>query len=382
MLRLHEASADAPAGMEGLQNRWYNSVVHSLNLTSAAFQLLQPTFVVPQTNPGLWRYGQEIPPRSLTANTYGISLERFFDIYASIVGQLSFPESCFKKDIGDDTYKEWTAYLATLSPQPSAQQLPSLFLIWAMTNAPTVANVGQQDLAVMALIGSAQAALEPYVGPNGQPANFGESYAQLVQSLAHGVAKSFRFDSRTANGDVSGSWTGGVDTVGNGLWSGAPPGNRQSLIFSQSHVQASVNVSGLVTWPLTPGPWYDSSTFATAYANPSTPPWPDPAHPAWDEVFGADGSLPRVMASLAAAKGVDITITSDAVFSPLDQAIIGTFAPLGLWPFYLPSGMAQTTVSFGASSGMTIRTVSAPGVPVVLGGNVQSIGAFLGVGAG
>ncbi|WP_143271888.1 hypothetical protein [Azospirillum brasilense] len=382
MLRQHEASADAPAGMEGLQNRWYNSVVQSLNLTSAAFQLLQPSFVVPLTNLGLWRYGQEIPQRSLTANAYDMSLERFFDIYASVIGQLSFPESSFREDIGDDTYEAWTAYLATLHPQPSAQQLPSLFLVWAMTNAPTVANVGQQDLAEMVLIGSAQAALEPYVGPNGQPADFGGSYAQLVQSLAHGIAKSFRFDSKTASGDVSGSWTGGVDTIDNGLWNGAVPGNRQSLLFSQSHVQASVTVSGLITWPLTPGPWYNSSMIATAYANPCTPPWPDPAQPAWDAVFGADGSLPRVMASLAAAKGIDITVTSDAVYSPLDQAIIETFAPLGLWPFYLPSGMAQTTVSFGESSGMTIRTVSTPGVPVVLGGNVQPIRAFLGAGAG
>lgn len=380
MLRQHEAAVDTPAGMEGLQNRWYNSVVQSLNLTSATFQLLQPSFVVPLTDLGLWRYGQEIPPRSLTANAYDMSLEYVFDIYASVISQLSFPESCFKEDIGDDVYEEWTAYLATLSPQPPAQQLPSLFLVWAMLNAPTVANVGEQDLAEMVLIGSAQAALAPYVGPNGQPADFGGSYAQLVQSLAHGIAKSFRFDSKTASGDVSGTWTGGVDTIGNGLWSGAAPGNRQSLLFSQSHVQASVKVSGLITWPLTPGAWYNSSTFATAYADPRTPPWPDPAQSAWDEVFGADGSLPRVMASLGVAKGVDITVTSDADYSPLDQGIIETFAPLGLWPFYLPSGMAQTSVSFGPSSGMTIRTVSTPGVPVVLGGNVQPIRAFLGAG--
>ncbi|TWA67258.1 hypothetical protein FBZ82_107234 [Azospirillum brasilense] len=382
MLRQHEAAADTPGGMEGLQNRWYNAVVRSLNLTSAAFQLLQPSFVVPRTDLGLWRYGQEIPQRSLTANAFDMSLDRFFDIYAAVVGQLNFPESCFKADIGDDTYEAWTAYLATLHPQPSAQQLPSLFLVWAMINAPTVANVGQQDLAEIALIGSAQAALEPYAGADGQPAEFGGSYAQLIQSLAHGITTSFSFDSRTASGDVSGSWTGGVDTVSDGLWSGAVPGNRQSLLFSRSHVQASVGVSGLVTWPLTPGPWYDSSIFATAYADPATPPWPDPAQPAWDAVFGADGSLPRVMASLAVAKGIDATVTSDAVYSPLDQAIIETFAPLGLWPFYLPSGMAQTTVSFGPSSGMTIRTVSAPGTPVVLGGNVQAIGPFLGVGAG
>jgi len=88
-----------------------------------------------------------------------------------------------------------------------------------------------------------------------------------------------------------------------------------------------------------------------------------------------------VAASLAVVDGVDATITSGAAFNAADQQAIRARAPLGLWPFYAPSGGAVANeVSFDASGRMTARTTIRRGSPVVLGANVLGISRYLGGG--
>ena len=373
-------SATSPPPMVALQNRWYNALVGALPLDPSMFQLVQPSGPMPVTDQALWASLDVIPPASLTFNRSILGAAQFFTEYAPMVGQIQFPQTALEQEIGEQNYQAWSAYLATLSPPPSDNQLPLLFQNWAARNAPSVASGGVAFLSRLVLLDAAQQALAPYQGPNAKPADFTGSYADLIQTLKASSGRNVSFDSTRASGDVRNTWTGGVDIGVDGLWAGSGSNSRLSRKFAASNVTVSAQFQAYTQWTAVPGPWFSSSLLNVAYSSQATPPWAANANPSWNDLFGPDGSILRFIASLAVVDGSNVTVTSNALFGTTDQQTILDGAPLGFWPFYAPTlgGSVSNLVSFGSSRDMEIEIVTQPGNPLVIGANVLGIAQFLG----
>jgi len=373
-------SATSPPPMVALQNRWYNALVGALLLDPSMFQLIQPSGPMPATDQALWASLDAIPPASLTFNRSILGAAQFFTEYAPMVSQIQFPQTALEQEIGEQNYKAWSAYLATQSPPPPDSQLPALFQNWAARNAPSVASAGVAFLSRLVLLDAAQQALAPYQGPNAKPADFTGSFADLLQTLKVSSGRNVSFDSSRASGDVSNTWTGGVDFGVDGLWTGSGSSLRLSRKFAASNITVSAQFQAYAQWTAVPGAWYSSSLLNLAYSSQATPPWVANANPSWNDLFGPDGSMLRALASIVVMDGSNTTITSDAVFGTADQQTILDGAPLGFWPFYAPTlgGAVSNSVSFAGTGGVEIEIVTQPGNPLVIGANVLGIAQFLG----
>ncbi|SEI56762.1 hypothetical protein SAMN05216327_102501 [Dyadobacter sp. SG02] len=370
---------DTPTeAMTAITDGWYNQLAASLNLSNLHFQLLQPP-AVPTSDQGLWDCFNVIPPVTLKYNRWIYQQPTFFSQYAAVVNGLSFPESAFVKDIGAETYVAWQAYLKTITPPPPTNTLPTVWLQWALVNAPEVANIGRSDLSTQLLIQSAQAVLEPYEGPNAKPADFSPSLSDLKNTLKASSGTSFSFNSAHDDPDVSDSWVPGDDPNYFGMWTGSSAAFHVSRKFASSNVTVSVEFDHFATVAVTPGPWYNSSSLHQAWASPSTPPWIDSAD--WQTYFGTTGSFTHAVGSLLAADGITLTLTSDASFTAAEQLIIKGLVAMGDWPVYCPISSSVLSNSITIAPGSTtIRFKSAPGNPVVLGFNVFDIRSYAGAG--
>lgn len=367
--------------MTSLQNRWYNGLVADLSLSPETFQLSQPSPPIQASDVGLWAYQNVIPPASLTFNHSACDGDSFFDEYVAAALQMQFPQSVFEEDIGAENYAAWLAYLKQISPPPTPDQLPSVFQAWASVYAPSVVAVGVADLTQMALIDDAARALAPYLAPDPVPVDFAVSYAELLQALNRADGARVSFDSAATSGDVTGTWARGADSGAAGLWAGCCPASRISREFAAGRVTVEAQCRAYLVLTSTPGAWYDSALLHMAYSSPSTPPWPQNPNPSWNQLFGPDGSMRLLLASLLVVDGVEATVTSEVSYSEADRQSIRRNASKGLWPFYAPDGTPVTnSVTFDAS-GMRAQLSIRPQHPLVIGANILSTGRCLGHGA-
>jgi hypothetical protein len=369
----------APDPMTDLQNRWYNGLVGGLLADSSVAQLIQPAPLLEQADPNLWFYQNLIPPASLTFNTSTVHSARFFDEYAAVIQALQSPQAQFEQDIGASVYQQWTTYLNQIQPPPTEDQLPDLFFDWALIHAPAVANIGRADLNLALTFSTARDALNDYVGPNAKPVDFVGGFQDVVNTLQHVGSTQFTFDSSRASDDVSQTWTHGANMSFDGLWTGSSSNSQLSLKFARSKVTVDALLRYTV-WISTPGPWYSSFMLNLAYNNTSSPPWPQSGSPTWDEIFGAHGSMPRLIGALFVADSLDVTVRSDGVYSDLDQQAIIENASHGLWPFFVSDkgSLANNVVRFDNAGAMHADVTSAGGMPIVIGANVLDIARYLG----
>ncbi|MDC8756952.1 hypothetical protein [Janthinobacterium fluminis] len=361
-----------------LQERWYHSLAASLLQSPAMFQLAQPGRPL-ASDEQLWSSPNIVPPRALTFNSVLRRTERFFDEYAAVAGQITFPASQFSSDIGQAHYVAWSAYVDSLSPTPPLANLPALFRMWAMRNGATaVAAQGIADLTQMALIAAAKQALEPYQGNHPRPVDYAGSLADLQRMLASSPPAQLSFDSAASPPPIP-AWARDNDDYLFGLWSGSDPRSRINQRFALAQVRVDVDLGAYAPWVATAGPWYDSALLHNAYANDAAPPWTSGGSPGWGDMFGPFGALRRAIASLLVADGADIVVLCNGMFNRQDQARIRDNAARGLWPFYLPSGPSTSnTVSFDGHGHLTLTTRLQPGQPFVIGANVLDMPSFLG----
>jgi hypothetical protein len=130
----------------------------------------------------------------------------------------------------------------------------------------------------------------------------------------------------------------------------------------------------------TPGDWYSSSALGLAYNSPNAAPW-NPANPInWQKTFGPQGNMQRFASNLLVADQMDVTVTSDASYSTLEQTEIRQNSSAGLWPFYSSGGSSgsSTSVSFKSTGEMEVKITSQPNAPIVLGCTVLSAAVYLG----
>lgn len=366
--------------MTKLQNRWYNSLTTHLHLDRSLFQIRQSLDPIIRSNKELYMAQNVIPPSSLTFNSSIYQGELFFDEYAAIIEQFQYPEPKFREDIGEEVYQKWLTYLKSLTPPPSDNKLPALFRQWSLIHAPSVMNVGVADLSQMVLIKQALGSLQAYQGPNAKMIDFSGNYTQMIEVLNSSTGAGFVFESNSIDDNVENTWTRGEHNGVAGLWISSCSNSRLSRQFALSNISVDVKFKSYAVFTSVPGRWYNSALLNTAYVNQNTPPWPVNPNPTWEDVFGENGSMLRLITSLVVADGMNTTISSDTNFSEADQQTIRRNTSKGLWPFYTPSrnGIASNVVTFDNDKGMEIKIVTQPGNPVLIGENVLGMAQYLG----
>jgi hypothetical protein len=363
-----------------LQNRWYNSLATHLNLDRSLFQISYPLAPIIHSTRELWAIQNVVPPLSLTFNSSAYPTRVFSDEYAAVVSQLQFPLSKFRENIGEDTYQRWMTYLDKITPPPPDHQLPILFRRWSLLSAPSAMSVGVSDLSQMVLISRALDSFRPYRGPNAKMIDFREDRDQIVSTLNNSTGAVFIFDSSVTDDNVKDTWTKGNNNGLLGLWNGNDSKSSLSRQFALGHNRVSVTFKSYAVCISVPGSWYNSSLLNTAYVNQTNPPWPVNPNPNWDDIFGQDGTMRRLIISLVMADEMRATVTSDCSFCKTDQEMIQRNASYGLWPFYIPSNNETVTnmVTFDNGKEMKIDTVVQAGNPIVIGNNILSIAQYLG----
>ncbi|UQI45840.1 hypothetical protein M1P56_16480 [Streptomyces sp. HU2014] len=366
--------------MTELQNRWYNAVSKDLPASPSTAQLIQPAPLLEPSDVALWARENTVPPASLTFNRQVGESPFFFDEYAAVIQSLSAPESTLVTAIGAGVHREWLKYLKTLPVQPDEDRLPEVFHAWAMTYHPEVANEGASALRDIVRLRALQRLLRSYQGPPPKPAEYLGGSRELLSMLGNSRSATISFDSATTSGDVSGTWTGGVNKDFSGLWAGAGRLDAITAGFARSVVTVEAELGAYVVWPVNPDPrWYDSSQLHEAYTKRTSPPWASPPQVHWDMAFGErSGRLQRAIASLLIVERLTSVVTSDAVFPSDDQRVIKDKAAAGLWPFYVPTGDGATNKADFDKGRPRLETTAPAGRPLVIGAHVLPIARYLG----
>ena len=371
-----------------LQNGFYNALSQGLGFPpGSAFQISQPS---PPLVPGahqdqaVWNYFNLIPPFSLTNDYVQSGGNQFFSNYSGLLSTLQGAPNTFEQDVGPACNAAWNAYAMTLPLTVTLNMLPAIFQRWAALNGyMSVANKGASDLAAMILdpVTAAQLALLPYAGTSPtNPPNWDAGYNDLVQILGAAPSRAFSFNSSTANSNVSNTWCNGSQSAFFGLWSNSSSSSSQSQTFASSGVTVSASFQHVTPFTAVPGPWYSSAVMGEAFSNQSGPPWvKGPIN--WNNTFDSStGNLARFASNIIVASGMYIEVVSQASFSQADQSSIQSASSAGMWPFYSQNSNSgtNTSASFNNNGNMTVIITSQPGVPIVLGVNVEPVEAYLG----
>lgn len=363
--------------MQTLQNRWYNSLTEQLGLNRATFQIGIPWSPIAPSDIALWEYQNVIPPYSLTFDRT-MGADSFFTQYSAVAAQMSFPADELQHEIGAQHHSDWLAFLSRQIPRPPENQLPALFSQWAMVYAPEIAQIGSSILSRKILIMASEQAILPYLGSGAHPPDFLGSYQQLLHVLASASNCSMFFNSDQTGIAVSDTWAKGHTAGPRGLWTGSSADSQLGGKFGHSRVTVSVKFK-LALVAVNPGSWYNSALVQLAYSNRKSPPWPLNPNPTWADLFGPEGSMLRMFASLIAVDGMQATVTSNAGYSTTEQEIIRNNAGKGLWPLYASdSAVVCNEVSFQHQGTMSVTTTSEPQNPVFIGANILSTPQYLG----
>ncbi|MFT6924357.1 MAG: hypothetical protein ACJA1C_003379 [Crocinitomicaceae bacterium] len=360
--------------MNKLQNQFYNAVIAALGVNNQYFQFYSSGTNL-QTDADLWGFQNQIPPYSLTWNPLTYSASPFFSQYTDLINELSFPESKFKSDIGSDNYDNWIVYLNSLKPSPAPNTIPNLFQKWALINCPSKLSIGVSDLNAMIYVTGGQQQLKPYEGQPPIPVDFTNNMTDLKAALNKSPQVKFAMDSSSASGDVSGTWTGGVDLNYFGLWTDSSTYSLLNRKFSDSDVAVSFTLEKVTSVPFGPGKWYDSGLLHMTYAGNTEPlPWPTDPDPSWDDLFGNEGTMNYINLATTVADGISFELRSNAIFTEDEQNRIEENLGNGIWPLY--DSTMNYTLSFD-ELGMLIKGTKAPGNPTLIGSHVSSIQNYL-----
>jgi hypothetical protein len=374
-----------------VQNKFYNALCEGLGLSRQTFQIIQPSPpLIPGDNRFLWNYFNNIPPASLTQNYIASGGNQLFSNYSGLMSALRPAEPIdLAADIGEQTLSDFQTYVrTTFTPAPTANQYPDIFFNWALTNAPNVANIGAGDFATLVLdpIGAAQTALMPYQptrGPRPAPGlapDWALGYDQLVEQLRAAPAMSFTMSSATSSSTVTDTWSGGSNSGFFGLFGSGDSENKQTSDFAASNFSVQASFGHVLGFQTNAGLWYTSSAMGAAYSDHDSPPWRPDGVIQWDNTFGTNGNLQRVMTSLVVVDTMHLVVTAATSYNEDDKATINHQSSGGMWPIYnANNGNGMSTKHHVDDAGaITITSDSAPGVPIVIGGNVLPIGQFLG----
>ncbi|MFJ1705519.1 hypothetical protein [Kitasatospora sp. NPDC088346] len=367
-----------------VQNQLYNAMCDGLQQSPDRFQILQPA---PPLSKGegdtpLWTLFNNIPPLSLNQNYVASGGNQLFSDFSALMGALKPASSIdVKKDIGEDNFIAFTAYLGGLKPTPPVAKYSEIFFSWAMQYAPDVAQIGAADYAAIVLdpILSAQFSLLTYKAGKLQP-DWARGYKDMVRELADAPTRTFKVDSSTTSSNVSHTWASGQHSGLFGLWEGSSTDDQVSQQFASSSFRVEASFEHLLLFQTNAGAWYESAALGLAYHNQGDPPWRTGSAITWENTFGIQGNMQRFAINLLVADTMNIVVKANTTYSELQQQTIIENKKNGLWPFYTSSSTSgmESKVEFDDTGAIMITTTSAPTVPVVIGVNVLPISSFVG----
>lgn len=380
--RCHMAGDPSESVTSTLQAKWYNILISQLGLPSKSFQLLQPSTPLGNTSDQLWSYFNNLPPAAID-NYFSVSGgNRFFDDYQGVLSQLkSQSDDAFRRAIGDN-YDAWMKYIVGVSPMPSPKQLPETFRSWAFIHAPDVAQAGATALAngLNDPIFIANMAAQNTSGFINNTPNWSKTIADLRGLIPQAEGRSIDFDSSTTSSDISNTWAKGSVEGFYDFFTGSAGGSYSAL--SAKVAGSKVTIKGgfqhVLTFGADPGSWYNSSALGAAYHTKDNTVWKH-GTPSWDSTFGSKGNMLWFTSSLVVVDGIDMTIHSEAELSTEEQTEISANLSVGIWPFFSlgASGGYTHGVSYSSTGAATIHITNPAGNPVVLGGNVVPVAAYL-----
>lgn len=163
-----------------------------------------------------------------------------------------------------------------------------------------------------------------------------------------------------------------------GLWARSEAVAGVAGRFAVGEVHAAVEFRHLLNFAPTPDDWYVSTAMSYAYRNPDHTPW-NPASPiTWESTFGPDGTLHNIVTSLVCVSDISVNYTSSSSFTAAQQDQIMEHVASGMWPYYLPSESARTSVTFNGAGAISVSIVSNANVPILIGATVAPARKYFG----
>jgi len=365
--------------MNTLEAQWYNSMVDGLHLDPSTYLMLQPNTPIGNTSDKVWAYFNSVPPLSLNFNLNSQQFNQFYPTYEAVVNQLKAQTTLrLQRDLAD-CYPTWMAYVKTLNPLPTPDQLPNTFRSWAMFNCPDHAAQGYTDF--QAILHDPVSLAQQYVmnqaGFMNNTPNFSQTIDDLNQAIQIAPAGGFTLDTATASSDVTNTWAKASVSGFYDFFSGSASTDYSSLSAkaASSRVTVDVKFAHVMTFTAAPGLWYNSAALGMAYGTQDNTLW-NPGTPSWATTFGPKGDLQRLLTSLVIVDGITCTITSEASYSTQEQQQINADMSVGIWPFFslgASGGYSHSAATFDGGK-MTVTGSSVGGNPMILGGNVTQVG--------
>lgn len=388
--------SEAKEAMKQLQAKWYNSVCAGLSLDRDTFQLIQGSKPIGSTSGSVEQMFDAIPPKQ-TSRTYNPSrINSFYQQYSDVISVLkkqNIGGDQLRRVLGDD-YQAWKEYAQNHPSQMQSVGPVQFFHNWAVINIPGKAqqatNVFKKTIGkgVKGPISKAQNKLSNYSLDGGEPdyTHGGSSTSTidaLTGALKHGKPASISFDSSKASSKTSDTWAeGGVGGFYD-FFVGEGGGDWEKLNQKASSNQVTVDAEFKHTCSFSANPskeWFDSGALSIAYHNNNQTVWKAESNPDWEDAFGDDGSLKRLVTSVIAYDGIDVKVTSHASYSSEEKEHVDGETDVGVFPFFdleAASGHSKH-VSRESDGAMTVQYSLPIGNPNFLGVNVNPIESVVG----
>lgn len=392
------AAAPTPAeqAVQTFTSQWYNAVVAGLSLDPSTFQLVQGNQLLGSTSATMWAIYDVVPPLS-ASNLYNPSQAVLFSQqYGSIVMNLIPQGSArFVSDLGD-YYAAWVAYLKTVTVMPTGG-LFALFQTWAQLNIPDPGVVAKatSDLGLI-LNGTVPTAQQMWIATGGFSGAmaYNGTINDIQNDLTQARPGNVTMNSATESSDLTHTWADGEVGGVFDFFEAAGEASYDAVVSSLSAAGITIqaNFQHVLTAPLAPlsspsqdpilskyTPWYNSAALTLAYGTRDNTLWQPSSAPTWADEFGPNGALLRTTSALVIVDGIDISITSSAMFNASDQQKIQAAAEAGFWPFFEAeaSGGWTNQASFDSSGKLTLTSSMPAGNPTVLGAIVTPITAVM-----
>lgn len=290
-------SATLPNSTAGL----YNTLCDALKLSNTQFQLIQGVLPVQKNASGVYNFVDGIPPESV-ATLYTSNPLNGLNGNMQIVIDDAVPS--FLSKLAENNY---------FNPK-----------YWVDGNV----------------------AVDPVYAPD---------FDQLYSLVNNGSSATIKFDSATANTDISTSWAKTTGSAGVGFWGTSSRSVSETLNIkaSSSRITISIELNKYAYLPVRAGGWFTQGFFTSQYKNPNK--WTG-GQEAWDKVFGNGGSCQNIANQVLLVNGYKIVITSHASYSELDYSSIETSKETNVWPFYTSSSHSSATQSHTLNEDKSITT--------------------------
>ncbi|KPF46340.1 hypothetical protein IP76_05485 [Rhizobium sp. AAP43] len=394
------AQSASEQAMSKLTAQWYNAVVNGLNLDSSKFQLMQANTAFGTTSDSVWAFFDAMPPQSVS-NFYEPSrVNSFAQTYGAVINNLVPQVSNDLQKLLADKYVAWETYASDPKNLPNplpkdkngypdfVQVRVTQYLTWGLMNGldTNTLNAGRTLLQQTDIISTA---ITQWVAANGQFA-YTASIGDVQNQVNQGRARSASLDSTTTSSDVSQSW---AKVAAEGVWDifgGEAESSWSQFTSSLTNEKVQINatfqkVATVLGGPYATSastnpdlvnysPWYNGAALKTAQENNNNIVWKHGA-PTWDQTFGGDGNMQRVVQGLIVVDGVTITMTSSYSVAQEDRENVQHEFAAGFFPFFGVEGEGgwSNDVTFNDDGTFTAVSTSPVGNPQILGVLVESI---------